>query len=148
MYRRNLRGILQTFLDTLPGSEAEPTCLWIPFFILQIIFLIPNILFSHLKITHTGLELRDWPFLRYRYTWDEVSIIHSYSFTRFLSFDYLIIKDPKDPNNEKLKKRVYVIDQRKWIPLSGFRGWPNGRLAQDLQQYIPHIVTEWQEKKA
>ena len=146
IYHFNWRGLFQAFWETSPQGEISPGCLWIPLLLIQIILLIPHVLFSHLKVGSDGIEYRSWPFYRYRITWNNLSAIERYSISRLITFDYLVIKDPTNPNNDKPKKFIY-LDHRKMISLSGFQSWPNGRLAQDLEQYIPEIMAAWHKQK-
>lgn len=120
-----------------------------PFLILFVFFWlwfvswpIGRLLFSYLKVSPDGIEYRYWPSYGVRCSWDSVERLGEHrSFGLFRS-DVLYLERAEPVGwqiNVTLRRRLGLKTQY-IVPLTGISGWPRGKLAEDLRQYIPHLL--------
>lgn len=133
--------------------------------LIGIIFPLGNALFSYLKTGSTGLELRIWPFYRLRCAWHQVSgIVYARIFGGRLSLPMLRIQEAEsasrkpepdhtfrgyDSDTDLSMLPLFLITLLLWsvkyknlIPVYIFKGWPNGKLRQELERRLGQISFE------
>lgn len=94
--------------------------------------------FSYVKTSSSGLEHKIWLYKHISCRWSDVDRIGK----RWLFIDVVYLKrceviGPSLSLMMTLKPfRPYLQNV---LPLSGYKGWPDGELAQDLRQYAPHL---------
>jgi len=132
------------------GDQVTASTLTLPLLV-SIIFIIFSILaillftasaflssFSYMQITPEGItQKRYFPNKSIRCGWSDVDSLGKYLFA-----DVLYLKPSESIGLPiffiKLLKGLLHIQPT--IPLSNYSGWPNGRLAADLEKYIPKII--------
>ncbi|MBN1312565.1 MAG: hypothetical protein JXB30_14210 [Anaerolineae bacterium] len=103
---------------------------------------------SYLKITPTGMELCWHPYKLLTIGWDEVLRLERKKWLGSFPDDRLYVDRPPlvygggQPIFLTESARKHFESQMFAIPLRQFQGWPDGKLAADLKQYIPDILTE------
>lgn len=138
VYRLNWRGVAYSFYPLLYADSNTPGCLLIP---LLVLLFLPRLLLSYLEVSPQGLELLFWPTFRIPVCWDEVERLGKCTFWGKITCDALYLKNPSRPKSETIIDRERGLLQKQIIPLSDFRGWPEGGLAENLQRYCPRLFT-------
>ena len=100
---------------------------------------------TFLKISSEQIEYQNWPYYGIICRWDEIKSLEKrkkYGFT----FDVLV------PDTfEHLGKGTFLgikfrkkmgIKEETYIPLNLFSGWPNGKLAREIQKNTQHLFEE------
>lgn len=106
-----------------------------------IIFLfIPKLVFSYLEVISTGIKVRYWPNIRYQAGWQEIERLGKATFLGKANCEALYLRTAQDETSRDLVPRQQGIQTRRLIALSDFRGWPKGRLYQELSRHIPQIL--------
>jgi hypothetical protein len=143
IYRKKLpRGWFTHFFSygyyLVDPNELSP--FW--FFILLGLY-IPSVWRSYLKTSPQGLELYYWPGRQIIASWDEVTHLESRKFMGTIANDRLFLNRSLYENRIVIsltqKSKEWVDKQKMFIPLSDFKGWPDGGLANDLRKYTPHV---------
>lgn len=154
------------FLVMFAGILVVIVPLWA---LVGIVFPLGNALFSYLRISSTGLELRVWPSYRLRCHWHQVTgLEHIKIFGGWLSLPMLRYKeaeikswrdyvwyirlDPSGPRSEFIENPAWFslldslflwsVDNHNLIPVYIFNGWPNGKLRQELERRLGRISFE------
>ena len=116
-----------------------PGCFW-P---LVLLCWVPELLLSYLKVSPAGLEVRYWPFYRLCARWEEVDRIDKHRVLGVFASDALFLKQAAPLGSRSiLGPELWLrprLDQR-LVVLNDFRGWQDGRLAEDLRLYIPDVM--------
>ncbi len=137
-----------------------------------VIFPLGNALFSYLQTGSTGLELRIWPFYRLQYGWHQVCGVEQVKIPGGrLSLSMLRIKKSESPSQSGRHRQVepnnllaidshgsnddlyllpllfivllvWSVKSNNLIPVSIFKGWPNGKLRQALGSRLGPISSE------
>ena len=139
--------------------------------VIGIILPLGNALFSYLHFGPMGLEMRSWPGYRLRCSWDQVigveriRIIGEYTLPmlrirkgqheskpglfRQPGPTYVDIYTPNGFNQDLplsvlLFALVFLWPRKEWnlIPIYLFKGWPNGKLRQDLESKLGHLALD------
>ena len=87
-----------------------------------------------------GLELHYWPIYRIRVAWQDVERLGKCKLLGVFSCDALYL-NRAEARARNATIREWGLAKRCIVPLSDFRGWPDGELADDLRWYIPHVFT-------
>jgi hypothetical protein len=151
------------FLVMFAGILAVIVPLWT---LAGIVLPLGNALFSYLRISSTGLELRVWPGYRLRCHWHQVTGLEQIKiFGGRLSLPMLRYKeaeikswrdyrwyirlDPGGPRSEFIEHPasfsfldslfLWSVDHHNLIPVYIFNGWPNGKLRQELERRLGQI---------
>ncbi len=96
---------------------------------------------SYLKTSQEGLEYREWPIYSVRCRWEEVD--------RVVKLRPLFGTELRLTGGEKSGpkwawqvlswiRRFFRMGSELAIPLSSFKGWKDGELAEDLRENAPH----------
>lgn len=137
VYRIGWRGLLSLPLSLLECDSETPGC-FVP---LALILCIPGLLLSHLRVSPDGLAVRYWPFYYIRAQWEQVDRIDKHKVIGLLPSDVLYLKQPASFGSRTiLSREVWPGIHQRFVVLNDFRGWKNGRLAENLGQYIPEIM--------
>ena len=108
-----------------------------------IVFIGGQELFSYLKISHQGLEYRLWPNYRIRCRWKDVDRIDKGKIYGIFPADFIYLKDAEETRHLLFGGMVRnFIYPPHTIPIYEMKGWPDGKLAQTLQSYVPHLFPE------
>ncbi len=99
-------------------------------------------LVSRLDVTDQGLEYRYWPVYQIRCQWKDVA---SLTKRREITLvDTLLLNRAEElgwPVTMTIR-RLLGMNTQYFIPLNTLEGWPDGRLAELLRQYVPHLFPE------
>lgn len=137
VYGIGWRGLLSLPLSLLEFDSDNPGC-FVP---LALLSCIPGLLLSYLKVSPDGLEVRYWPFYHIRAQWEHVDHIGKHKVLGLLPSDVLYLKHPASFGSRTvLSREVWPDVHQRVVVLNDFRGWKNGRLAENLGQYIPEIM--------
>ena len=136
-YRVGRRGLLSLPLSLLEFGGETPGC----FLPLVLLLWIPEFFLSYLKVSPTGLEIRYWPYYQFRVNWEQIDRTGKYKvFGIFLS-DVLYLKQSAPFGSQHvLGREIRLGHPQRFVVLSDFEGWADGRLAGDLRRYIPEIM--------
>jgi hypothetical protein len=99
-------------------------------------------LVSHLDVTDQGLEYRYWPLYQIRCQGKDVASLTKRRETAMV--DAVLLNRAEEmgwPVTMKMRK-LLGLNTQSFIPLSTLEGWPDGRLAELLRQYVPHLFPE------
>jgi hypothetical protein len=139
IYRVGWRGLLSLPLLLLGFGSDTPGC----FLPLVLLCWVPEFLLSYLKVSSAGLEVRYWPFYELHARWEEVDRIDKHKVLGIFSSDALFLKQAAPFGScSILGRELWLrpkLDQR-LVVLNDFRGWSDGRLAEDLRLYIPDVI--------
>ncbi|KAA3648810.1 MAG: hypothetical protein DWQ07_01035 [Chloroflexi bacterium] len=94
---------------------------------------------TSISLNPEAVEYRNWPYHRRRVKWEDTQKIRGTKALGLANRDEIIVQNAIDLSWQfwqRLRKDQSVNDR---IPLSGFSGWPNGKLADDLRKYAPHL---------
>jgi hypothetical protein len=102
---------------------------------------IGRLFLSYLKIAPDGVEYRYWPSYAVRCNWSDVERVGIHRSYGIFSSEVLYLKggEPIGPQITMAFRRTLGLKTQYFIPLTGIRGWPDGGLANDLRQYLPHV---------
>ncbi len=94
-------------------------------------------LFSYIQISPDGIEHKYSPYRHIRCKWSDIDILGKYLFYRDVlylnSFEVLGMSlSLKSPFR-------FLHPKQEFIMLTGYNGWPDGQLANDLRQYAPRL---------
>jgi hypothetical protein len=97
---------------------------------------------TYIKTSPGGIEYRNWPYYGITCEWISIERIEV---QKKYGFNIEVLVPAKVQYVGKgtffglsLRKNLGVKEQT-YIPLSGFTGWPDGKLAQDIKKYAGHI---------
>jgi hypothetical protein len=109
------------------------------FFVSSIIYILFRPLFSYLQISENGLKYRKGLMIGLSCRWEDIeSLGHYQGLTTTHDVLYLKrVKPLKWSIIMALQKRK--ANARYFVPLTGFQGWPEGSLADDLRKCAPHL---------
>jgi ABC-type multidrug transport system fused ATPase/permease subunit len=96
--------------------------------------------FNYLEISEHGVEYRYWPSYRVRCGWNDIEKLVSHRMI-FITSDVLYLDKAELFSNPAISAfyNISRLSSKKTITLSGFSGWPNGELANDLRKYAPQL---------
>jgi hypothetical protein len=132
------------FLHLYPFSQFHS---WSPGWIGIIVLFgayLPSIEKSCLKLNDAGIEFEIYPKPSIKIGWHEVLRLERGTLFGSIPFDKLYIDRPPLGSASWVVwsgNREWVAQQRQFIPLNNFVGWPDGELAADLRRYIPQIIS-------
>jgi hypothetical protein len=105
-----------------------------------------NPLFSYLKVSPGGLEYRSWPVRHLRCGWEGVQRMgqtpawgSAYEMVRLTGAE--VLQNGMFIKTVRRRPRLFPRGQLDYFYLTGFRGYPDGALADDLRRYAPHLFT-------
>jgi hypothetical protein len=105
-----------------------------------------NPLFSYLKVSPDGLEYRSWPVRHLRCGWEGVQRMGktpawgvAYEMVRLTGAD--VLQNGVFIKTVRRAPRLFPRGQLDYFYLTGFQGYPDGALADDLRHYAPHLFT-------
>jgi hypothetical protein len=135
------------------------------FTLMGIILPLGNALFSYLKLSSTGLELRIWPFYRWSWSWHQVAglervdvlggrlslpmlRIRKVSLESQAEPDLPIVMHGGHGSDENpvsvplalIASLVWSVKYKSLIPVYVFNGWPHGSLRRDLERRFERIT--------
>lgn len=140
-------AIFRGFQDELRGWIVGPfllCLLGLPVIVMSVLVVELLIVFiaqffAYLKVSSTGIEYQMWPFGGVCCRWSNTDRIGK----GILKGDIIYLKNGEGVGASvglsRIIQKISPIRIPESIPLSGFRGWPQGRLAEDLQRYAPHL---------
>lgn len=93
--------------------------------------------FSYIKITPDGIEQKNSPYKHIRCNWSDVDKLGKF----FLFYDALYLHSYEVLGFSLSLKSPFRLLRPKqgFISLTGYAGWPEGPLANDLKQYVPKL---------
>jgi hypothetical protein len=138
-YRLSWKGVLFASEALLYEDADTPRFLLIP--ILVFLYL-PKLFLSYLEVSDQGINLFYWPNYRINVSWQEVNRLGKAIFLGRQSSDVLYLRKGPEEGIPSLIDRHRGFREKRIIPLSDFRGWPDGDLYNDLMRYIPNIIQE------
>jgi hypothetical protein len=103
--------------------------------------LLVNWICSYLKISAVGLEYHRWPFNTIVCFWSEVERI-SHGKYNGKPFASLLISRHEPGREISLGKAKLGSAKYKIVPLSDFKGWPEGNLSDELRTYAPRLFAQ------
>jgi len=100
---------------------------------------------TFLKISSEQIEYQNWPYYGIICRWDEIKSLEKrkkYGFT----FDVLVPDTFEHLGKGtllgiKFRKKMGIKEET-YIPLNLFSGWPNGKLAREIQKNTQHLFEE------
>jgi hypothetical protein len=112
------------------------------FFLLFLLIPVSQILTSYIAVSEDGIEMRSWFTHGLRCTWAQVDRFGSYRSLGLMRIDALFLKEaePLGPQITFALRKALGLPSPLIIGLSGFSGWPNGGLAQDLRKHLPLLI--------
>ncbi len=138
--------------------RARPSLGWflIPVLPLQLVWIISRVyllayfvgnpLLSYLKVSPEGLEYCSWPVKHLRCGWEGVQRMGktpawgvAYEMVRLTGAEAL--QNGVFIKTVRRTPRLFPRGQLDYFYLTGFRGYPDGALADDLRHYAPHLFT-------
>ena len=138
IHKLGWKGILFQFDPLLYADPDTPG--WVLFPIMVGLF-IPRLFLSYLKVSADGLILHYWPKHTTQVKWEQIARLGRCRFLGFIPCDALYLKMP-EAQTKNAALREWGLAKKCIIPLSDFRGWPNGKLAENLKNRIPSIMSE------
>ena len=137
-----LRSIIQTqseFSALFIGFACllAPLILLMGFNIIQMAINAIMSFFSFIKISPEGIEQKHSIYKHIRANWSEVDKLGKY----FLLTDalYLNSYEVLGPSLSLRTPLRFLRPKQGFLSLTGYQGWPNGQLADDLKQYVPEL---------
>jgi hypothetical protein len=104
---------------------------------------VPGVWRSYLKTSPQGIKLYYWPGRQIVASWYEVTHLECKKIRGIIARDRLFLNRPLYENQIVIpltqKSKEWLDKQKIFIPLSDFKGWPDGELANDLRRYAPHV---------
>ena len=135
-YRLSWKGALHLSTPLLYINDDHALIFVIPILIL---LYIPKLLFSYLRVSPHGLELRYASLYRAKISWQNIERFgKSKAYGEFLR-DALFLKSAVAVVPENKIARWLGDKKIQEIVIGDFRGWPDGELAQSIRQYVPHL---------
>ena len=135
IHRLGWKGILFQLDPLLYADPDTPGFLLFP---IMVGLFIPRLFLSYLKVSAEGLILHYWPRYTIRLKWEEIDRLGKCRFLGFIPCDALYLK-MAEAQTKNARLREWGLAKKCIIPLSDFRGWPNGSLAESLKKYIPSM---------
>lgn len=104
---------------------------------------------SYLSVRPAGLEIYWHPGNSITVDWDEVIKLEKKRYLGIFRTDLLYVDRPVFAEGHKpifLTKKIkeHFENQRLAIPLHFYHGWPNGRLHEEFNKYVPQIIDKSQ----
>jgi len=127
-------------LDTFAiffGCLLTPIIILLIFNIVQIAMNAIMSFFSYIKISPEGIEQKNSPYKHIRSNWSDVDKLGKF----FLFTDILSLNSYEVLGFSLSLKSPFRFLRPKqgFIALTGYEGWPEGQLANDLKQYAPRL---------
>jgi hypothetical protein len=136
-FRLGWKGILATAEWLLYSDSDLSFLVCLPLFFL---LFLPRLLLSYLRLSSQGLELHYWPNYRVHVPWNAVERLGQCHALGMMRGDALYLHHSRSGASAEILSRTSGLQQKRIIPLSDFRGWPQGQLAQELARFIPEVV--------
>ena len=144
-YRLSWKGALRLSAHWLRWDENDVLILIIPLLLQHIL----KVLFSYLRVSAEGLELRYAAECQVMTSWQNIERLGKSDFQGdYFSGDALILKQPAVVEPENKLARLIVRKTMEVIMIGDFHGWPDGELAQRIRQYAPHIFEQGSDGEA
>jgi hypothetical protein len=134
-HRLNWKGMLLLSESLL---YADPDTPWILMLPILVFLYLPALFLSYLKLSDAGVELFYWPGFRLNSSWEDIERLGYVTLLGKIPHDALFIKS--NPEQMQTVSRQKGIREKRIIPLSDFRGWPEGYLLSELKRYIPELL--------
>lgn len=138
-YRLSWKGALHLSTPLLYIEDEHALIFVIPILLL---LYIPKLLFSYLRVSPQGLELRYASLYRVKTSWQNIEHFGKSKAYGEFTRDALFLKKAVAVAPENRVARWLGDKIIREIVIGDFRGWPDGELAQALQQHIPHIFVD------
>lgn len=125
-----------TFM-TVMACFITPIVILLGFNLLQMTFGVVASFFSYLKITPDGIEQKHSPYKHIRCNWSDVDKLGKF----FLFTDVIYLNSYEVLGFSLSLKSPFRILRPKqgFISLTGYEGWSDGQLADDIKQYAPKL---------
>ncbi len=126
------------FLPSSPLLDIAIAALMTPIGVVSLTFVI-SFLFASLRISHEGIVYNRWPLPSVKATWDKCDRI-STGQVASLSVATLLVR--RETPGREFKMGTSTLGSRdfRFIPLSDFRGWSDGRIREEIRIYAPRLV--------
>jgi len=119
-------------------------CFFAPIIILICLLLFQQLVgfisqfFSYVKISSVGLEQKFWPYKHIRCNWSDVDRIGKWGL--FTDVVYLNSCEIIGPSiSLKMPFKLFRLHAQDFITLSGYQGWSDGQLVEDMQKFAPRL---------
>ena len=118
---------------------------FIAFFIFAIVYILLQPLFSYLQISQNSIKYRKGLTYALSCNWDDIeSLGRHQGLARVYDVLYLKRVEPLKWAFFMTFLQRFKVNMRYYIPLTGFQGWPEGSLDEELRRYAPHIFKSTQ----
>jgi uncharacterized Tic20 family protein len=94
--------------------------------------------FSYVKVSSVGLEQKFWPYKHIRCNWSDVDKIGKW----WLFYDVVYLNSCEiiGPSiSLRVPLRLFRFPLQNFITLSGYQGWSDGQLAEDIRRFVPRL---------
>ena len=135
-YRLSWKGALHLSSPLLYADSEHSLIFVIP---ILIMLYLPKLLFSCLKLSAEGLELRYAAVYRAQTSWENIERFGKSNTHGEFPRDALLLKKAVAVEPENAVVRWLGQKTTQEFIIGDFRGWPDGELAQSIRQYAPHI---------
>jgi hypothetical protein len=100
---------------------------------------------TYIKVTESGIEYHNFPYYGLYCQWHEIDRLEKIT-KHVFKIDVLFPSSFQHIGNGtflgiKLRKDLGIKEET-FIPLSGFSGWSDGKLAKDIKKYAGHILED------
>jgi len=114
-----------------------PIVILLGFILIQMTFNVIMYLFSYIKVTPDGIEQKQSPYKHIRCNWSDVDKLGKL----FLITDVIYLNSYEVLSFSLSLKSPFRFLRPKqgFISLTGYEGWSDGQLADDLKQYAPKL---------
>jgi hypothetical protein len=104
------------------------------------VYLLIQPIISYLQLSPNGIKYRKGLAYGFRCNWNDVESLGVYQSLGILPRDVLYVEKVEPLRWVIISNIQQKLELGKHIvPLTGFQGWPEGNLADDLKQYVPHL---------
>jgi uncharacterized Tic20 family protein len=127
-------------LDTFAivfGCLLTPLIILMAFNIIQVTINVVMSFFSYVKISPDGIEQKNSPYKHIRCNWSDVDKLGK--FFLFTDVIYLNSFEVVDMSLSLKSPFRFLRPKQAFISLTGYEGWSDGQLANDLKQYAPKL---------
>ncbi len=145
--------IIALMLISITRTESNPgifmtslACIFVPIALLLgsclvlVTFDVIVSFFSYIKISSVGIEQKHFPYKHIRCDWADIDKLDKY----LLLTDVIYLNSFKVVGVSLSLKSPFRLLRPKqgFISPTGYRGWPDGQLADDLKQYAPKLFND------
>lgn len=122
------------------GCLLTPLIILLAFNIIQMTINVIMSFFSYIKISPEGIEQKNSPYKHIRCNWSEVDKLG-----KFFLFTDVLYLNSFEMLGFSLSLRSpfrFLRPKQGFITLTGYEGWSDGQLANDLKQYAPRLFED------